>query len=45
MAKKDLEIDEVTLLAAAFVRWGLGLFILGLIMGYPPLIHYLQGAA
>ena len=44
MAKKDLAINEVTLLAAAFIRWGLGLFILGLIMGYAPLVHYLQRA-
>jgi len=42
MADKD-RINEVTLLAAAFIRWGLGLFILGLIMGYAPLVHYLQG--
>jgi len=44
MAKKDLAMNEVTLLAAAFVRWGLALFILGLIMGYPPLVHFLQRA-
>jgi uncharacterized membrane protein len=44
MAKKDLAINEVTLLAAAFIRWGLGLFILGLIMGYAPLVHFLQRA-
>jgi magnesium-transporting ATPase (P-type) len=42
MAKKD--INEVTLLAASFIRWGLGLFVLGLIIGYPPLVHYLQKA-
>lgn len=42
MAKKDL--NEVTLLAASFIRWGLGLFVLGLIIGYPPLVHYLQMA-
>jgi uncharacterized membrane protein len=44
MEKKDLAINEVTLLAAAFIRWGLGLFILGLIMGYAPLVYYLQRA-
>jgi len=44
MTKKDRAINEVTLLAAAFVRWGLGLFILGLIMGYAPLVHSLQRA-
>ena len=40
MAKKD--VNEVTLLAASFIRWGLGLFILGLIMGLPPLFRFLQ---
>jgi hypothetical protein len=42
MAKKD--VNEVTLLAASFIRWGLGFLILGLIMGYPPLFRYLQAA-
>ena len=40
MAKKD--VNEVTLLAASFIRWGLGLFIIGLIMGFAPLSRYLQ---
>lgn len=40
MAKKD--VNEVTLLAASFIRWGLGLFILGLIMGFAPLSRLLQ---
>ena len=40
MANKD--INEVTLLAVSFIRWGLGLFILGLIMGLPPLFRALQ---
>jgi uncharacterized membrane protein len=44
MTNKNLGISEVTLLAATFIRWGLGLFILGLIMGYAPLVHYLQSA-
>lgn len=44
MAKNGLDVNEVTLLAAAFIRWGLGLFILGLIMGYAPVVHYLQNA-
>jgi hypothetical protein len=34
MAKKD--INEVTLLAASFIRWGLGLFVFGLTIGYRP---------
>jgi len=42
MAKKD--INEVTLLAASFIRWGLGLFVFGLTIGYPPLVRYLQMA-
>jgi len=42
MAEKDA--NEVTLLAASFIRWGLGMFVLGLIIGYPPLVHYLQMA-
>jgi hypothetical protein len=46
MAKDDdiKDINEVTLLSAAFVRWGLGLFIFSLIIGYGPLVHYLHGA-
>jgi hypothetical protein len=31
-------------LGAGFVRWGMGLFIFGLIVGYGPLLHYLHGA-
>lgn len=46
MANKDEDIDEdineVTLLSAAFVRWGLGLFIFSLIIGYGPLVQYLH---
>jgi hypothetical protein len=42
MAKKDLDIDEATLLAAAFIRWGLGLFVFSLVIGYGPLVHYLH---
>ena len=36
MATKNPRINEVTLLSAAFIRWGLGLFIFGLIIGYSP---------
>ena len=42
MATKRLRINEVTLLGVAFIRWGLGLFIFGLIVGYAPLMHYLH---
>ena len=38
----DDEINEVTILSAAFVRWGLGLFIFSLIIGYGPLVHFLH---
>ncbi len=44
MPKKAPHINEVTLLGVAFIRWGLGLFIFGLIIGYAPLVHYLHGA-
>ncbi len=44
MATKHSRINEVTLLGVAFIRWGLGLFIFGLIVGYAPLVHYLHGA-
>jgi hypothetical protein len=48
MTKKNEDIDEdineATLLSAAFVRWGLGLFIFSLIIGYGPLVHYLHQA-
>jgi len=44
MATKHPHISEVTLLGAAFIRWGLGLFIFGLVVGYAPLIHYLHSA-
>ena len=44
MARKNQRINEVTLLGINFIRWGLGLFIFGLIIGYSPLVHYLHGA-
>jgi len=43
MARNNPRINEVTLLSAAFIRWGLGLFIFGLIFGYSPLVHHLHG--
>ena len=46
MATKDDDINEgineVTLLSSAFVRWGLGLFIFSLIIGYGPLVHFVH---
>jgi hypothetical protein len=29
---------------AKHIRWGIGLFIFGLAIGYVPLAHYMQGA-
>ena len=43
MAGNNPRINEVPLLSAAFIRWGLGLFIFGLIIGYSPLVHHLHG--
>jgi hypothetical protein len=31
-------------IGARFVRWGLGLFVFGLIAGYGPWLHYMHGA-
>ncbi|MCK5362305.1 MAG: hypothetical protein KAR22_05030, partial [Gammaproteobacteria bacterium] len=31
-------------LGSKFIRWGLGLFILGFIVGFIPILHYIQGA-
>jgi hypothetical protein len=42
MATEHLRTNEVTLLSVGFIRWGLGLFIFGLIVGYAPLMHYLH---
>ena len=35
---------EASRLGAGFIRWGTGLFIFGLIIGYGPLLHYIHGA-
>jgi hypothetical protein len=35
---------EAGRLGAGFIRWGTGLFIFGLIIGYGPLLHYMHGA-
>ena len=31
-------------LGAKYVRWGLGLFLFGLVIGYGPWLHYMHGA-
>ena len=31
-------------LGSKFIRWGLGLFFLGFIVGFVPIVHYMQGA-
>jgi len=31
-------------LGSKFIRWGLGLFILGFIVGFIPILHYMHGA-
>ena len=33
-----------TELGSKFIRWGLGLFILGFIVGFIPILHYIHGA-
>jgi hypothetical protein len=43
MARENQRINEVTLLGINFIRWGLGLFIFGLIIGYAPFVHFLLG--
>src|SRR5262245_28889542 len=43
-ARQKKTVNEVTMLGTQFIRWGLGLFIFGLIIGYGPLAHYLHGA-
>ena len=36
--------SETSKLGAGFIRWGTGLFIFGLFIGYGPLLHYMHGA-
>lgn len=45
-AKKIDSKDNVmpTELGSKFIRWGLGLFILGFIVGFVPILHYMLGA-
>ncbi len=31
-------------LGSKYIRWGLGLFFLGFIFGFVPIVHYMQGA-
>jgi hypothetical protein len=47
MAKQPIQkktVSEVTMLGTQFIRWGLGLFIFGLIIGYGALAYALRGA-
>jgi hypothetical protein len=43
MAKPGVTIDETTILGVRFIRWGLGLFIFGLIFGFGLLGYSLLG--
>src|SRR5215469_10115449 len=40
----DIAAAENARLGAGFIRWGTGLFIFGLLIGYGPLLHYMHGA-
>ena len=44
MARCIQTVNEVTMIGAKFIHWGLALFIFGLVIGYGPLAHYLHGA-
>jgi len=39
MVRQTKTVNEVTFIGSKFVRWGLGLFIFGLVIGYGPLAH------
>ena len=43
MAERSLTVDETTILGVRFIRWGLGLFIFGLIFGFGLLGYYFHG--
>ena len=43
MAKRTAIVDETTILGVRFIRWGLGLFIFGLIFGFGLLGYYFHG--
>ena len=43
MAKPSVTVDETTLLGVRFIRWGLGLFIFGLIFCFGLLGYYFHG--
>jgi hypothetical protein len=45
MAKRSVTVDDTTILGVRFVRWGLGLFIFGLIFGFGLLGYYFHGTA
>jgi hypothetical protein len=42
MSKPSPWADETTILGVRFIRWGLGLFIFGLLLGYGTLGHYFR---
>jgi hypothetical protein len=44
VAKRSVTVDDTTILGVRFVRWGLGLFIFGLIFGFGLLGYYFHGA-
>ena len=44
MARRIRTVNEVTMIGAKFIHWGLALFIFGLVIGYGPLAHYLHRA-
>src|SRR5262245_23989420 len=43
MAKPSITVDETTVLGVRFIRWGMGLFIFGLIFGFGLLGYYFHG--
>jgi hypothetical protein len=43
MATPSVIVDETTILGVRFIRWGLGLFIFGLIFGFGLLGYYFHG--
>ena len=43
MAKQRVSVDETTILGVRFVRWGLALFIFGLIFSFGLLGYYFHG--
>ena len=42
--KKAGAIETAAELGAKYIRWGFGLFIFGLVVGFIPLAHYMHGS-